>query len=406
MKTLHLYVLRQAISTLAMTVCVFAFILLLGNILREILALLINRQATIFIIIKAILLLLPWIMAWVLPFALLTAMLLLFGRLSADNELTAIRASGISLLALITPLLLFALVMSGVCAWFNLKITPESRIAYKRLVIGLGLQNIDSLITEDRFIDEIPGMSLYVRKKNGDILEDVWLDTKDKVTGDVVSKTKAQTARLVWDKAANQISFQMTNGTLERVEVRKVPIYEPGAAIPVTNLVGTNLLQSLTNTSPGKLIGYWKSYELKPRDTFNTLTTEPYSLTNVDRAEHSARISDMSFAELRSELARRNEHGLGTTPILVQMHRQIAFSFASFAFTLVAIPLGIRAHRRETSIGMALSLILVAVYYSFLMLAQALQARERLHPYLIVWIPNLIFQGLGTILLWRANRKG
>src|SRR5690349_11208225 len=112
MRTLHIYLLRQAISTLVMTVCVFAFVLLLGNVLKEILTLLVNRQTSAAIVFQAILLLLPWIMAYVLPFALLAAMLLLFGRLSADNELTAVKASGISLLSLITPLIALAIAIS------------------------------------------------------------------------------------------------------------------------------------------------------------------------------------------------------------------------------------------------------------------------------------------------------
>ncbi|MGO8837042.1 MAG: LptF/LptG family permease [Limisphaerales bacterium] len=386
MKTLHKYLTGQVLASLLLTAAVFTFVLLLGNILKEILEFLVSGQVSFTLILQAIGLLIPWVWVFALPMALLTATLLVFGRFSADQELTAARASGVSLLSLITPILLLSLFCCCLSAWINLDLGPRSRVAYLVLKEQLRAELMSGQLPEGRFIPISTNYVFYAEKNRGGKLEDVMILVLENTTNISMTIT-APTGNLVINPTNKEMFLQ--------------------------------LMQSRFLTRRGAItsIDVWTSPNLYP-------TNESAS------REYRAPVNDMTFRQLREKL-RDREHALDllfavpTSPdeaknnfiepirikmereisaIRVAMHREVAFSFACFGFTLVGIPLGIRMHRRETNVGIAMALVLVLIYYSFIIAAGSLSARPELAPHLILWLPNFIFQAVGAVLLWRANR--
>ena len=359
MRTLHLYLTRQVLVDMLMTMVVFTFVFLLGNMMREILALLVNRQASISLVCQAILLLIPYVLVFSLPISLLTSTLLVFGRFSADQELTAVRANGISLLSLVTPVLLLSLGLCGLSAVVNMTIAPQSRVAFKQLLARMGVENAEDLLSSGRFVDDFPGYMIYVGKNEGRKLQDVLLSKIE--NGEVTLRISASRGQLVVDKDKKLAHFVLQNAQ-------------------VTSRAG------------------WQPYYGEE------YTTEPIDLNRKMTENLEPKISEMTFFQLQTKLRELERQGLEATPVKVYLHRQVAFSFACLSFTLVGIPLGIRTHRRETSAGVAMALLLLLIYYAFVILGQSLETRARFAPHLIVWLPNFIFQGIGAWLLWRANR--
>ena len=388
MKTLHWYLTRQVLTTLLMTITVFTFVLMMVSVLKEILGLLVNRQVGLSAVAQAVGLLIPYVMIFALPMGMLTAALLVFGRFSADNELTAVRASGVSLVAIVTPVLLLSVALSGVAAFINTQLAPQCRIAYKNLLYRVAMAKSGSFIPEKTYIKDFPGAIVYVSKVRGTNLEDVMIYQlrDDKIE----SYSRAESGNVHMNASNKVLSVTLYNETsVFFQEGRRLP---RTSSMDMVELLYTNVI---TRARARKV-------DLSDM-TFSQLREE---LRELEMGLNAATpVQGLSGEELRERMRQSSAQRKDlTTPIRVQMHRQVSFSFACLGFTLVGIPLGIRAHRRETTFGIAVALILVVIYYSFLILGQSLETRPDLMPHLILWLPNFLFQAVGMVLLWRANR--
>lgn len=372
-----------------MTMLVFTFVLVVGSTLRELLPLLVNGQASFVTVAKAIALLIPFVFAFALPMAMLTSTVLVFGRFSADQELTAARASGVSLVSLAAPILILGLLLCGVSAAINMQIAPSCRVAYNdvRSDMRAALANIK--LPEGEYVDFPPSKpgdgyyTIYARRNRNQNLQDVRVYEVENETN---SRTVlAPTGYLAVDTNNQQLVLTMTNAT-SFILPGAISFFGAEARIVVDLNSGSKSGVAVSDMTFNQL-----QAELRKRSF-----SAPIPLNTVTNVANKGEVK-------KNRAAQRTPVDF-TEPIRIQLHKQVAFSFACFGFTLIGIPLGIRVHRRETNVGIFVALGLVAVYYTMQVIGQSLATHAQYAPHLLMWVPNLIFEAVGAVLLWRANR--
>ncbi len=370
MKIIYRYLFKELLIVSLSTIGVLTFLLVLVNVFKDIFSLILNSEVSIFLIFKLVYLLIPWTLTYTLPWGLLIAVLLVFGRWSQDRELLALKASGIGLAPIIAPALGMALVFTGISFFVNSYVAPQCRQSFKSIAYEVLSSNPLTLFTPGQPIDKIPGYRLFIRERSGTQLTSVFLWQVDSV-GKPIRSIRADSGELSIDPIQSKIVLKLFHvrqeerfgqGANERIQVgaraEEMPI-----SIPIEN--------------PSNKQQEKRSLGIS---TLSDLANEIFYSAAI---EEKSRISSM----------------------LTEFQKRIAFGFSCLTFTLVGIPLAIQTSRRETSVGVAISLGIVIAYYFMIVLAEAFKKNAAAYPELIVWAPNLIFQGIGFYLLWRANKK-
>jgi lipopolysaccharide export system permease protein len=277
--------------------------------------------------------------------------------------------------------------LCALSALVNMEIGPRCRVAYNDLLFKFKVQLASAQLPAGRFIKEVPGFIFYCGENQGGELRKVMV-FKLKDETNVVMTIKAPRGQVVVDAQSRVVNLSLYDAkTLTFNEGKATPGAETEISVQV-DLKPVETSTRSTSISDMTFTQLWDElHEIERR-----LST-PEPTTNLNKKQMRARkwALQLGLEEL-------------TEPVRFQLHRQAAFSFACLGFTLVGIPLGVRMHRRETNLGIGIALILVAIYYSFILLGQSLDTRPEYAPHLMVWLPNFIFQGVGAVLLWRVNR--
>jgi lipopolysaccharide export LptBFGC system permease protein LptF len=368
MKLIDRFISRELLVNVLFAIAVLSLVLVVGNIFRRLLPLLVNHDVPMEYLITFIAYVLPFSLIFTIPWGLLTAILLVFGRLSADNELIALRCNGVSIFRICVSLAGIALVCTAVCLWLNVQAAPAAQERLRSTIFDLATHNPMALFGSDQVIDQFPGRKIYVGKKEGNKLENI---TVFELNGSSlpIKVTYARTGMLEADLANRQILMHLyqaryqTRDENDPLDLRKI------------------------------------------RDGINMAEgTLPISLEELYEKERKRPSrSALSLEQLLEQLKSENQHERSASR--TEINKRFSFPFACIAFAIIGVPLAVTAHRRETSIGFAMGLIVAVSYFFFVIVADALRENPKLHPEFLVWFPNVLFIVLGAFLFRRLARQ-
>jgi lipopolysaccharide export system permease protein len=205
------HIFKGVLGTTVASVCLFAFVLMAGNLIRELLGPLLSGQLPLLAFGRLVLLSIPYALTFALPASMLTGVLMTLGRLSSDNEITAMRAAGLSIPRIAVPVLVLASLGALLALRVNFESMPWAKLEYEKEFASAIKANPLSFIRPKTFIREFPGNVIYVGSRDGADVRDVWfwrLDSEKRV----LQFVQAQSGRVDYDGASNEFIL-----TLNRV---------------------------------------------------------------------------------------------------------------------------------------------------------------------------------------------
>lgn len=362
MKILERYVTSSLLTSVILAWLVLTFVLAVGLLIRV--TGLIIEGLPIDLVGKYLSIGIPEMFNMTIPMAVLVSTLLVFGRLSADSEIAAMRACGINLWQIMAWPLVFGVLLSCVSLYINNEVTPPNHETRRRLTASLGFGTALDLLEPGRFINDFRNIKVRFDSKTGHWLHNVLI--YDYTNPDIVREIRAERARAEFVDDDLRID-------LYRVRIDPFQADKPGAV----------LADRLTHVIPDAL--KVRNYRQRIKDMRFFPLLQHYqeakrgTLPDVEPAQMRRRYSSIRF----------------------EIHKRFMLSCAPFCFVLIGMTLGIRSHRKESTIGVALALIVSFCFYIFQMIAESLSSTPQFQPHVLVWLPVALCIGLALVLVPR-----
>ena len=363
MKIIHRYIIKEFLETFAFGLIVCSIILLLDQIF-QLINLFISKGVPFLTVLRLFLLVFPNILSLAIPMAILFGILLAYGRLSEDNEITALRATGTHYLSFTGPILVFVFCLSGFLVVFNHLLSPAAHKEFRQLYQEV-LSQRPMIRFEEKTITNIGEYRFYS-------------NSVDKVSG-----------------------------VLREVNIYKFSSQENGAPFRISASSATVML------NPGAVIfqlynGHWQKTNPSKPNTLVDLNFEKYNFAiplGGKVIPFSQSLREMTSIQLRKEIASYRSQKLPTSFLENEFWLRWTLALAPLAFALVAIPLGLITDRGGKSLGFGLSLGLIVFYYMLLVLALNIGEKDYIHPKYILWLPNLGMLAAGLFFWKRMAAK-
>jgi len=361
------YIWKELIAPFFLGLIIGTFLLLIDRIF-DMMDLIINKGVPVYLVLNLFAYLLPSILVLTVPIGVLFSILVAFGRLSADMEIVALKACGVSPLRLLWPVLAFGVTATAVTGYLMIDALPRANYAFKSLVFDIVRTTASAGLKERVFNDTFGNFVIYVDEIATDQVGLRNVFVSDERKPDEQRFITAREGRLLSDEVNRRVTLRLLDGAIHETSPNALQKYrQVGFRLYDISLVLENPLVKQSGAPKG------------------------------DR--------EMSLAELRQATVKAVELKGNPNPYLVEIYKKFAIPSACLVFSFLGVPLGIRAHRGGR-MGSFVALIPIVLFYYFgLTLGENIGDHGRIPPWLAMWAPNMIVGAVALYLLRATLRE-